>query len=256
MGYFGIRAAPLGPVPAEVVTAVFYNFHPSRVARAVPEVWSIASPERMLEVRLAAVDAGLRRMLGDAVLAGPEVAEAAELARAAAEAAPVAGRSLGAANLALDWPAEPHLVLWHATTVLRESRGDGHIAALLAAGLDPCEALITLGADRGVASAYLKVARGWSDAEWDEAVGRLTERGLWNADEDGLTKRGTALRAWIEERTDDAAAGPWDALGAAATARLAELLDPMALTLARQNEAMRVNPLGLDAEAELTATRR
>lgn len=256
MGYFGLRAAPLGPVPADVVTAVFYNFHPDRVARAVPEVWSIVPPERMLEVRLAGVDAALRRMLGDDVLAGPELAEAAGLARSAAEAAPIAGRPLGAANRALDWPAEPHLVLWHATTVLRESRGDGHVAALMAAGLDPCETLVTFGADRGVATAYLKAARGWSDAEWGEATTRLVARGLWSADQDGLTGRGTALREWIEERTDEAARGPWDAIGAAATARLAELLDPLALSLARQNETMRVNPLGLDAESELTAAQR
>lgn len=255
MGYFGLRAAPLGPVPAEVVTAVFYNFHPDRVARAVPEVWSIAPPERMLEVRLAGVDGALRRMLGDDVLAGPEIAEAAVLARSAAAAAPVAGRPLGAANQALDWPTEPHLALWHATTILRESRGDGHVAALMAAGLGPCEALITLGADRGVSTTYLKAARGWSDDEWDAAVARLVERGLWSADSAGLTERGTALRVWIEERTDEAARGPWDALGPEATARLAELLDPFARTLAGQNEAMRVNPLGLDAEAELTTIR-
>jgi hypothetical protein len=125
----------------------------------------------------------------------------------------------------------------------------------VAAGLDPCEALITLGADRGVAAAYLKVARGWSDDEWDAAVARLVERGLWSADQGGLTERGTALRVWVEQRTDEAARGPWDAIGAEATARLAELLEPLAVTLAGQNEAMRVNPLGLDAEAELTTTR-
>ncbi len=35
MGYFAARSAPLGVVPAEVVTAVFYNFARTHVARAL-----------------------------------------------------------------------------------------------------------------------------------------------------------------------------------------------------------------------------
>ena len=56
MGYFGMRAAPLGAAPPELVTATFYNFHPSRVARVIPDAWEIASPQRFLETRLSGVD--------------------------------------------------------------------------------------------------------------------------------------------------------------------------------------------------------
>jgi hypothetical protein len=83
MGYFAGRSAPLGPVGPEVVTALFFGFHPSMVARALPDAWDLTSPEEVLAVRLAAVGAALERVLGDAV-DGPELAEAADLARWAA----------------------------------------------------------------------------------------------------------------------------------------------------------------------------
>ncbi|HEV2782084.1 MAG TPA: hypothetical protein VGX25_22055 [Actinophytocola sp.] len=251
MGYFGMRAAPLGAASPELITAVFYNFHPDRVARAIPDAWEIASPEDFLRTRLSGVDGALRRMLPPEVLEGEQLAEAAALLRTAAEHAPIAGRPLAAANAALEWPAEPHLALWHATTRLRESRGDGHVAALVAAGLDPCETLVMFGADRGLDAGYLQVARGWSAREWERAQARLVDRGLLTEGGEP-TAEGAALRAWVEERTDAGAAVPWLAIGREATERVAELLTPIALRIAERNEAMAVNPLGLSPVAELS----
>jgi hypothetical protein len=251
MGYFGMRAAPLGAVPPEVVTATFYNFHPSRVARAIPDAWKIAAPEAFLACRLAGVDGALRRMLGAEVLHGDELAEAAAMLREVAARVPIAGRPLAAANAALPWPEEPHLAVWQAATLLRESRGDGHVAALLVAGLDPCETLILFGAEHGLSTEYLQVARGWSDEEWAAATDRLVRRGLLNAG-GTLTEEGVALRAWVEERTDRAAAVPWQAVGPEVTARVARLLEPMSLRIARINEAMKVNPMAIDSVRELT----
>jgi hypothetical protein len=227
MGYFGTRAAPLGAAPPELVTATFYNFHPSRVARALPDAWAIASPQRFLAARLSGVEAALRDLLGDELLGGAELAEAAELAGAAAQNAPTAGRPLAAANAILPVPAQPHLALWQATTVLRESRGDGHVAALVTAGLDPCETLVLFAAEHGIAGEQMRKWRGWSEPEWAGAVRRLTERGLLDG-EDRLTAPGRELRSWVEERTDAAASAPWDALGEARTERLATLLAPLA----------------------------
>jgi len=250
MGYFGTRAAPLGAAGPEVVTSAFYNFHPARVARAVPDAWGIATPARYLRARLDGAEGALRRMLGDEMLVGPETAEAAELAVAAAENAPTAGRPLAAANAALDRPEPAHLALWQATTVLRESRGDGHIAALVMAELDPCEALVVFAVDRGLDPGYMRQARGWSEDEWAAAERRLVERGLL-AERGGLTDEGARLRRWVEDRTDAAASAPWSALGERRTERLAELLAPMVRRLAEGNEAMRTNPMALDAAAEL-----
>ena len=250
MGYFGMRAAPLGAASAAQVTSAFYNFHPAKVARAVPEVWTVAPPSEFLRVRLAGVDAVLRRMLGAATIAGLE--EAASLAVEAAAAAPTAGRPLGAANADLPVPAEPHLALWQATTTLRESRGDGHVAALVAADLDPCETLALFSADTGLDPAYLRLARGWSEVEWAEASVRLADRGLLAVD-GSVTERGKQLRAEIERATDEAAARPWRALGVERTARLAELMYPVAQKLAQDNDAMRRNPMAIDAAADMRA---
>jgi hypothetical protein len=217
--YFAWRAAPLGPVGAGPVASAFYSFSPAMVRRYVPAAWRTAAPGDVLAARLRAVDRFYRRLLGDAV-AGPELAEAAALARRAAEAAETAGRPLAAANAALHWPEEPHLVLWQAATVLREHRGDGHLAALLTAGLDPVEALVSFAAV-GAAPVTTFASRGWSEEEWAAARDRLAARGLVTADGEA-TDAGRALRDDVERRTDELAAGPWAALGDKAMAELAE----------------------------------
>ncbi|MFF3325402.1 hypothetical protein [Streptomyces sp. NPDC002889] len=219
--YFAWRAAPLGEAGAVRVTSAFYSFSPEMVEQYVPDAWRVAAPDAVLAARLRAVDRTYRTVLGDAI-DSPELAEAAALARRAAEAAEHAGRPLAAGNAALPWPDAPHLVLWQAATILREHRGDGHLAALLTAGLGPVEALVSFA---GVGAAPVPVfrSRGWSAAQWTAARERLGARGLM--DEDGqATAAGRELRAEVERRTDELAAGPWAALGAEDTARLEELL--------------------------------
>ncbi|MFJ9086647.1 hypothetical protein ACIRL3_29910 [Streptomyces sp. NPDC102384] len=219
--YFAWRAAPLGPVGSEQVTSAFYSFSPETVERHIPSVWDAASPADALAARLRAVDRAYRALFGDRI-DSPELAEAAALARRAAEAAVHAGRPLAAANAAQPWPAEPHLVLWQAATILREHRGDGHLAALLVAGLDPVEALVSFAAI-GAAPQETFASRGWSEKEWSAARERLVERGLLEPD-GTATEAGRALRATVERHTDELAAAPWRALGAADTGRLADLL--------------------------------
>ncbi|MDQ8707397.1 hypothetical protein RCO28_33755 [Streptomyces sp. LHD-70] len=233
--YFAWRAAPLGPAGRERVTATFYSFSPETVGRHVPAVWDIAAPEAVLAAQQRAVDRMYRSILGARVEA-PELAQAAALARRAAEAAAQAvasdpvDRPLAAANAALPWPDEPHQVLWQAATVLREHRGDGHLAALRAADLDPVESLVSFVAVGAAASETFE-SRGWTGKEWEAARRRLLERGLLG--EDGTaTEAGRALRAEVEDRTDELAAGPWRALGARDTGRLADLLgDPWVAVL-------------------------
>ena len=244
MSYFALRAAPLGPAPPELITAVFYGFAPRLVARAVPDTWSVAPPERYLAVRLAAVDAALHRVLGADVLRSDAVAEAAELAREAARAAPTAGRALGAANAALPWPDAPHLALWHAQTVLRELRGDGHVAALLTAGLDPVECGALLAAELGQDHEWMRTRRGWTEQEWTDGVQRLTARGLTTA-EGALTPAGRALRAEVERHTDTLADGAWAALGDERAVRLAVLAAPLVQVITASDSFLRDNPMGL-----------
>ncbi|WP_219413954.1 SCO6745 family protein [Pseudonocardia nigra] len=223
MSYFAGRSAPMGAVGAPVVAATFYNFNPDLVARHIPAAWTLVDPATLVAARFVAVDATLRRMLGDDVVASPEVAEAAGLARRAAEACACEGRPLAAAHAEVKWPDAPHLVLWHALSILREHRGDGHVALLLGAGLSGLEALVTATATgRAFLPEFAMASRGWSREQWDGAVAALRDRGVLDAD-GALTVEGAGLRKQIEHDTDRLGADPWAHLGAEAAARLGEL---------------------------------
>ncbi|WP_227982754.1 SCO6745 family protein [Nocardia spumae] len=221
-GYFAGRAAPLGPVGPGLVTATFFGFAPAMVARALPGVWELATPRQVLTARSSGARAALTRLGAH----DDDYAEAAELARRAATAVDIAGKPLAAANAELVWPTDPLSMLWHACTVLREHRGDGHVAALTAAGLTGCQSLAwraATDADREI----LQPARGWDDAQWDRARTGLIERG-WLDDHGRPTTAGHAEFAEIERRTDELAFRPWRESGVTATERLAALLRPLA----------------------------
>jgi hypothetical protein len=222
--YFAWRLAPLGAVGPRLAASACYSFSPDMVAAHVPAAWAVAAPERILAAREQAVDRAYRALLGDLV-GSPGLAEAAGLARDAALAAGTAGRPLAAANADLPWPGEPHLVLWQAINVLREQRGDGHIAALQAAGLDPCQALVSFAAI-GAAPAEVFASRGWSEADWAAARDRLAARG-WVDAEGKATDLGRDGREDVEWRTDRLADAPWQALGPGRSARLADLTGPL-----------------------------
>ncbi|SDM96671.1 SCO6745 family protein [Streptomyces wuyuanensis] len=220
--YFAGRAAALGAVGPGTVTATFYNFSHELIARHLPAVWDTASPATVLAARMRAVDATLRRLLGDAITS-PEMAEAARLALRATEACSRPARPLYAAHADLPVPEEPHLAFWHAATLLREHRGDGHLTALLSAGLDPLEALVSHTATgKGMSPRWILASRGWRRTDWEAASDRLRERGLLDADGE-LTEAGTALRADVEEHTDRLDLAPYEHLGAPGVERLTEL---------------------------------
>jgi hypothetical protein len=215
----------MGPVGPEVVIATFFNFQPRLVHHALPAAWEVASPEAVLDGRRAAADAALRRMLGDLV-DDPRLPEAAALARTAAEACRPEGRPLHAAHAALPWPDEPHLQLFHAITVLREHRGDGHVAALTLEGFDNGDALVTHAASEPMLpEVVLQRTRGFSDEEWAAAKERAVAKG-WLAPDGSLTEEGATVRGRVEDATDAAALPPWEALGDDGCARLLEAAAP------------------------------
>ena len=221
--YFAARSAAMGAVGPGTVTATFYNFNHDLVARHLPAVWSVAAPQAVLDARLRAADTTLRRLLGEEIIASPELAEAAELALRAAQGCTRHARPLYAAHADLPVPEEPHLAYWHAGTLLREHRGDGHLAALLTAGLDPQEALVSHTATgKGMSPRWVLTTRGWHRDDWDAARERLRGRGILDA-EGELTEAGTALRAELEEATDRMDAAPYEHLGAQGVERLTEL---------------------------------
>jgi hypothetical protein len=228
-GYFASRAAPMGAVSAEVVTSTFFNFNPELIHAAIPKAWSVTTPDALVSARFGAVDGAMRRLLGGDVVQSDEMRRAATLGRSMAEVASahIEGRPLCAGHAQLPWPDEPHLVLWHAQSVLREYRGDAHIALLVTHGLTGIDALLTHAAGGDVPAHLLQSTRGWSNEDWGSAADSMRARG-WLSDSGELTftEWGTAQRQEIEHQTDQLAAAPYAALGAEVCAEFRTLTRP------------------------------
>ncbi|MEU4273226.1 hypothetical protein [Streptomyces sp. NPDC026092] len=219
------RAAALGAAGPGLVTAVFYSFKHAMVAQHLPAAWERISPAQAWEERLGAADATLRQALGAGALAAEPVREAAGLALTAAAAGRHEARPMFAALADRPVPPEPHLALWYAATLLREHRGDSHIAALADAGLDGLEALVSHCASAaGMPREMVMTKRGWTPEDWSASEDRLRGRGLMTAD-GTLTDRGEELRAAIEDETDRRDRAPYEHLGARGVARLTELCE-------------------------------
>lgn len=250
-GYFAGRAAPMGAVGPEVVAATFANFAPAMVRRNLPSAWGMASPEAVLSARVAGLVAAFARLDGRDGSVTAALAEVAPLLDRAADAAPLVGRPLGAAwaghraALLADGAVSTPVAVraWSATTVLREQRGDAHVAALAAAGLDGCEAHLTLAGTGRVPGAVLQGARGWTDDDWSAAHDRLVARGLLG-DDGLLTPAGASLRAEVEAATDRAAAVAWSVLADDDRQRVCDVLGPLGAVIAERLPIRVPNPMG------------
>ena len=226
IGYFPARAAAMGAVSDAVVQATFFNFSALAVAFGMAGAWTTASPEQVQAARFRGADRALRRLCGD-LLDTPDVVEAVELARTAAAGCTPYGRPLYAANAALAWPEPTHLQLFHAITLLREFRGDGHIAALVADGVSGLEAAVLHVAQGDLwKRGPLQTTRAYSDEEWDGAVAGLQERGWLDGDAQ-FTDEGRAARLRVEDLTDVLALPAWERIGEDGCARLRELVTPL-----------------------------
>lgn len=214
--YFATRAAPLGPVPAEVVVATFYNFGPDAVRPHIPSAWAIASPQQYLDAEKTAVGRALERAF--APLPAGLVKDAAATVREAALAAAEhpEGRVLFAARAALPWPEEPHEILWHGHMMLREYRGDAHIAVLVSEGLSGPEAFaLHLATGPDLPADLWRPSRSWSAENWEDALDGLRTRGWLTSDELTATEQGQQARDAIEHATDLLDTAPYEAIGEA-----------------------------------------
>ena len=235
-GYFASRAAPMGAVAAGTIIATFYNFRPSLVRASMDGVWARVAPATVLEARTHAAADALRRLLA-AAAGSDDLRSAAELARRAALRAceRTEGRPLFAGHADLPWPDGPVETLWHAQTLLREFRGDGHIALLVEHGIDGIEALVLHEATGELPVRLLRETRGWTDDEWSAAAARLRDRG-WlrpagTAEHLALSDEGAGVRTAIEEATDRLAVHAYEALGEAECERLRGLVRPLSRTV-------------------------
>lgn len=229
-GYFAGRAAPLGRAPAAVVHAAFYNFADGEVARHVPRVWDITTPEAAHAARQRGCEAALRHILGD-LAETPGLVRAADLLTVAAAGAPTEGRVMYAALRALPVPEEPVARLWHAANTLREHRGDGHIAALLSDGIGGTECHVLGALDAGVhpAESFGRIHH-LPPARLAQVMDGLRDRGLLDA-AGRFTAAGRATKDRIEALTDALAEPPYECLTTSEVEELLAALEPLSARL-------------------------
>jgi hypothetical protein len=228
--YFAGRAAPLGRCPAEVVHAIFYNFADGEVARHIPHVWDIATPEAVLAARERGCAAAVRRILAD-LADSRGVTWAADLTAKAATSAPTEGRPMYAALRTLPLPDEPVARLWHSANLLREHRGDGHIAALVSEGIGGLESHALYAVSQGIAAENFGRLHHLPAATLAAVADRMRDLSLIDAG-GRITDTGRETRERIEARTDDLAAPPYDILNPAELDQLIAELEPLAAALA------------------------
>lgn len=209
VAYFTSRGACLGPqVPGDVVAAAFGVFKRSLVVDAVARGWQQTDHEAILTARQQGAVASLRRILGDEP---DRISWATDVLRRMADAAPAEGRHLHAGLRSLGYPGDPVGDLWRAADLVREHRGDCHIAAWISADLDATEVGLLTDLWRGLPIKSWVRSRGWTDDDLDAACDRLRHRGLLAGDQ--LTDGGWQLRQSIEDDTDRMVRRVVDALG-------------------------------------------
>ncbi|ATY13730.1 hypothetical protein CU254_27330 [Amycolatopsis sp. AA4] len=230
-GYFASRAAPLGRVPAEVVHAAFYNFADGEVARHIPSAWETIPPEESVAARERGSAASLRRILGE-LADSPDLVRAADLTAKAATSAPTEGRMMYAGMRTRPVPSDPVARLWHAATMLREHRGDGHIAALVGARIGGTEAHILSALEMGIhpPESFGRVQH-LPKKRLAAVMNGLRERGFVDA-EGRFTDAGREAKERIENLTDELAAAPYEALSAAELEELIAVLEPITAKVA------------------------
>ncbi|WP_086821050.1 hypothetical protein [Allokutzneria sp. NRRL B-24872] len=230
-GYFASRAAPLGRVSAQVVHAAFYNFADGEAARHIPSAWETISPEASLAARERGSTASLRRIIGEELANSEGLVRAAELTTKAAMSAPTEGRAMYAGMRTLAVPSEPVARLWHSATMLREHRGDGHIAALVGARIGGTESHVLSALEMGIypAESFGRIHH-LPKERLAEVMGGLRERGLVDAD-GRFTDAGRETKQRIETLTDELAAAPYEALEPAELDELITELEPITAKL-------------------------
>ena len=240
MGYFASRSAALGTPAPEVVLALFQGFAPRMVHRALPDAWSMASSDDVLATRYDLARDTLAPGLADA-----DVERLGKELTAIWTSLDFAGKALAAAHASLPAPDDPIGRLWHAATILREYRGDCHVAILTAAGLDGAAANALAVAD-GRVTAHQREMRGWTENEWAEAYERLRRR-AWTDEFATITESGRAARAQIEDATDRVSASTFDEEAQARTITLEDALVSAARAIEASGAIQFPNPVGVRA---------
>lgn len=206
-GYVWSRAAALGEPSASVVVAAFGVFEPTFLAEAYTLGRATASRHDVLAARMEGATEPLQEVLGD----DADVGALAEVLLGALDGLAGTARPLFSGLRETSLPPTPHGRLWRAADLVREHRGDGHLAAGIAAGLDPVAMNVMTELWVGYPLGAYTPTRGHSPEAIDQAVAGLRRRG-W-IEGDGLSPLGAAARHDIEAATDASQSELVDALG-------------------------------------------
>ena len=245
-GYFCSRSASMGKPSGLVVTAAFGVFNPAVVVPAVESGWAITEPGPLLQARYDGAVASLRRLLGE-----PDprlLSRAVELLRRGLEEAEGAGHPLFSGLKGLPWPTEPLGQLWRCCDMVREHRGDSHIAVWTRAMVKPIEIQLMSELQLGISLKTYSMTRGWSIEQMDRALDEMRERG-W-VEGEMFTQEGRVFRDQIESDTDDMETPVVDAIGAEFD-QLIEILSPWAASIVKVGIAGGGYPGGPDAIRDL-----
>jgi hypothetical protein len=217
--YFCSRGSVMGQVPGEVIASAFGVFNPAVVVPAVAQGWAITDAASICEARTEGATGQLIRLLGES----PEgLVAARDLLRRAVDPLRPEGKPLFAGQRSLPLPDHPLGEVWRLGDMLREYRGDAHVAAWTSAGFDATEIGLLTEPYWGLPMRTYVRTRSWSDADLDAAYERLEARGL--VDDGQLTDKGRAEREAVEVATDVQCQPIVDALGDDLSSLVAVLL--------------------------------
>ena len=240
MGYFAGRFAPLGPIGPAPATAMAFGFAPWMVARALPDAWHLAPPAAVMDSRIRSSGAALATALAGA---DDQVAVLGDLMAEAVTGCRFDGRPLAAGWSQVEVPQDPFERLWVLAGVLREHRGDGHVAAAVGLGLSGLETTITHVGAGALSRDLIQSKRGWTDEDWELAERLLVGRHLLDS-AGRLTGTGEVLRQELEDATDRLARGPVDRLGVTRIEDLVRIAAPLARRLIDGGLVPVPNPIG------------
>jgi hypothetical protein len=249
-GYFCSRGASLGKPSGMVVAAAFGVFSPAIVVPAVDAGWAATEPAPLLQARYDGAVASLRRLLGEPD--AKQVGRAVELLRRGMADAEHAGHPLYSGLASLPWPDDPVGQLWRCCDMLREHRGDSHIAIWTRAGIRPIEIQLMSELQMGIPLKTYSATRGWTVPQMDAALDGMRAKGWMTGD--AFSDDGRALRDQIEADTDEMEAGIVDAIGGDLDELLA-ILRPWAVAIVRVGIAGGGYPGDANAIASMSGVR-
>jgi hypothetical protein len=206
-GYVWGRGCVLGEPEGTVVASSFGVYEPGLIVALYDAGRSACPLPRIRAAKEKGAVTALREVLG----APDGLVDVVRALRRGIDAADLSGRPMYAGARALPWPDDPLGTLWHACTLLREHRGDGHLAACVAAGLSGLDANLLTEMRVGWEPLAYTATRGWSPEAMQAATDRLSARGLIAGST--LTEAGTTLRDGVEEITDRLVQPVVDAVG-------------------------------------------